>query len=1224
MIDPQTLLTDLTRQLKLLEDDLRLRLTELPALKADLDREWQAARDAGRCAETFEAWAEQLLTQAGVHWLLSCVFLRFIEDQQLVERPWLAGTPASGRLALAQDRFQAWLSAHPLDNDRGYLLAAFGEAGALPGLSTFYDPAHNPVFRFPISADAAQRLRQFWLQVDPDSGRLRHDFSDPDARTRFLGDLYQDLSEATRKRYALLQTPDFVEAFLLDRTLTPAIRRFGFRELRLLDPTCGSGHLLLGAFERLVALWQTEEPGRNPVDVAQRALDAVAGVDLNPFAVAIARFRLWVAALKVAGCTRLSHAPNFRVHVAIGDSLLHGKRFARHTTGDMFGSGEHYAGTGLAHAYASEDLQAVEAILGRQYHAVLGNPPYIVVRDSALNQAYRRQYPNSCHMKYSLGVPFTERFFEMALSGDGSERHPAGYVGLITTNSFMKREFGAKLIEQVLPGLDLSHVIDTAGAYIPGHGTPTVILLGRHQPPVADTVRTVMGIKGEPSTPADPAQGQVWTAILRQLDQPGSESEFVSVVDTPRALFGRHPWSIGGGGAAELLESIEEAACQRLEDLIARRINLVQMGSKIVAKESIEIGFASFTGADDHFISKQSTLLRHGVPIGLCREMILGDSIRDWGIFCENSAFTPYDDNQKLVPLDKVSRWHHWLWPSRTSIEGVVSFGGKTQKDLGANWWGWYRWIGERYSVPTSITFAFVATHNHFALDRGGKVFSRTAPVIKLKSELPDEDIFFAVGVLNSSAACFWMKQNFQNRGSTVDKRGARQKTSPFEDFYEFTSTGLKDFPLPEARPLAVARALDQLARDRAALLPAAVLAHPDAAADGLRTRLDAARAEAERLRGRMIALQEELDWAGYTLYGLLPAAAAAGLRHADPPPVALGERAFEVVLARRIAAGREQSSWFERHGSTPITELPAHWPADYRAVVERRIARIEQDRNLALIERPEYKRRWNDTPWAELEQAALREWLLDRLESARYWPRQPEAPALMSTWQLAEAARQDPAFVAVAAVYAGHPDAALLPLIAELTRAEAVPALPRQRYTDTGLRKRAQWEATWALQRREDAGEAVGRIPVPPKYQRVDFQHADHWRLRGALDVPKERWVSFPGCERGSDSSLPLLWAGWNPLQQAQALAAYYLEMKDQEGWPTERLRPLLASLQQLLPWLRQWHNDLDPDTGERLGDYYTGFVTDEARSHGLTPDALAAWASEAPPAPRRGRRAG
>ena len=47
--------------------------------------------------------------------------------------------------------------------------------------------------------------------------------------TRFLGDLYQELSEKAKKKYALLQTPVFVEEFILDRTLNPAIDEFGIR-----------------------------------------------------------------------------------------------------------------------------------------------------------------------------------------------------------------------------------------------------------------------------------------------------------------------------------------------------------------------------------------------------------------------------------------------------------------------------------------------------------------------------------------------------------------------------------------------------------------------------------------------------------------------------------------------------------------------------------------------------------------------------------------------------------------------------------------------------------------------------------------------------------------------------------------------------------------------------------------------------------------------------------
>lgn len=1187
MINAPQLLADLTRLLKRLEDDLRQRIAEVPELKLGLQAEWQAARDADRTAETFESWADQIITQAGVHWLLSCVFLRFIEDNELVERPWLGGTPQSGRLALARDRHEAYFREKPLESDRDYLLACFREAGALPGLATFFDQTHNPAFRLGISGDAAMVLRQFWQQVDPNTGTLLHDFTDPDGRTRFLGDLYQDLSEATRKRYALLQTPEFVEEFILDRTLTPAMHEFGFREVRMIDPTCGSGHFLLGGFHRLVDEWMRHEPARNARDIAQRALDAVAGVDLNPFAVAITRFRLLVAALKVSDVRRLSEAPNFKLHVAIGDSLLHGKRFGMTATDSMFEDAEHYAGTGLAHAYASEDLQEVNRILGRQYHAVVGNPPYIVVRDAALNSAYRQRY-TSCHMKYSLGAPFTERFFELALpspTGIGAGGEGAGFVGLITANSFMKREFGSKLIEQVLPRLDLTHVVDTSGAYIPGHGTPTVILYGRHRAPVGDVVRTVMGIKGEPSTPDDPAQGLVWSAIVRQIDQAGSENEFISVGDTPRATFAKHPWSIGGGGASDMKEQIES-------------------GRPVLGDLAESIGFASFTGSDEVFSAPASALKRHGFPAQHIRDFVLGDAVRDYCIESGDSAFAPYHQDLTAIALEPDSRWGHAMWPYRSSLEGVLSFGGKTRKECGDRWWTWYRWVPGKYRSPLTIAFAFVATQNQFVLDRGGKVFNRTAPVIKLPAGASEDEHLGLLGLLNSSVACFWLKQVCFNKG---------MGEQPWADRYEHDSGKVAELPLPSVHPIEIARHLDNIARDIEACVPASRFQFATEDSQPLPTRqtLDQMRDRAAGLRRRAVAWQEELDWECYRLYGLLPADAGE-LRYTsgEPPEVALGERAFEIVLARRMAAGRETTTWFERHSSTPVTEIPSHWPEDYRQVVQRRIDLIERDRNIALIERPEYKRRWNTPVWEDLERAALRDWLLDRLESSPLWQASADHPPQLTTAnRLADKVRADTDFLQIAELYAGHSSFDLAQIVAELVAAESVPFLPVLRYTDSGLRKRAQWEDTWALQRCEDVGETVGKIPVPPKYQSKDFRKADVWRLRGGLDVPKERWISYPGCERGADTSLALAWAGWTHLEQATALAAYYLEMKDNEGWEPTRLQPLLAGLLELVPWLEQWHNDIDPAYGERMGAYYRGFVNDETRALGVTLDDLRSW---------------
>ncbi len=1200
MINAPQLLADLTRLLKRLEDDLRQRIAEVTELKAGLQAEWQAARDADRTAETFESWADQVITQAGVHWLLSCVFLRFIEDNELVERPWLGGTPESGRLALARDRHEAYFREKPLESDRDYLLACFREAGTLPGLHTFFDEAHNPVFLLGISGDAAMALRQFWQQVDPNTGSLAHDFTDPDWNTRFLGNLYEKLSEETRKRYALLQTPEFVEEFILDRTLTPAIREFGFREVRMIDPTCGSGHFLLGGFHRLVDEWARAEPGRNRRDIAQKALDAVAGVDLNPFAVAIARFRLLVAALKFSDVQRLTEAPNFKLNVAIGDSLLHGKRFGMTATEGMFEGAEHYAGTGLAHAYASEDLDEVKRILGRQYHAVVGNPPYIVVKDAALNAAYRQRYA-SCHMKYSLGAPFTERFFELALTGNG---RPAGFVGLITANSFMKREFGSKLIEQVLPRLDLTHVIDTSVAAIPGHNTATVILLGRHRLPVGAAVRTVMGIKGNSADADDPARGLVWMAILGQVDRVGSESEFVSVGDTPRETLAKHPWSIGGGGVVDVREVVESAGAKRLSELA-------------------NVGIGVVTLEDDAFHLPKDVVLRQGFDPEYVRGFVVGDALRDWSLLVDEVALYPHDRETFAPHID--DRLSRWFWPLKTGLASRQWFK-KSQVERGLAWYEYGHISREKFLAPLSIGFGEVTTHNHFVLDRGGKVFKQTAPVIKLPAGASVDEHLGLLGLLNSSVACFWLKQVcFPKGGDSVGGEGARVRKTLWDERYAFNAGNVAEFPLSTTRPLPLARTLDTLARDIQSCLPTTRFRVASAGSQPLPTRqtLDEMRNRAAGLRRQAVAWQEELDWECYRLYGLLPADAGQ-LRYESgaPPEVRLGERAFEIVLARRMAAGRETTAWFERHGSTPVTEIPSNWPEDYRQVVQRRIDLIERDRNIGLIERPEYKRRWSTPAWEDLEHAALRDWLLDRLEASQLWATSADHPPQLATAnRLADAVRADGGLMQIAELYAGHADFDVTQVIAELVADESVPFLPVLRYADTGLRKRAQWEATWVLQRREDAGEKVGKIPVPPKYQSKDFLKADYWRLRGGLDVPKERWVSYPGCERGADTSLPIAWAGWNQLQQATALAAYYLEMKENEGWEPARLQPLLAGLLELVPWLEQWHNDVDPAYGERMGTYYRGFVNEEARALGFTLDDLRAW-KPVVTAAKRGRK--
>ena len=142
-------------------------------------------------------------------------------------------------------------------------------------------------------------------------------------------------------------------------------------------------------------------------------MNSVYGVDINPYAIAIARFRLTVAGLSACGLGSLEDAPAFTYHLAAGDSLLHGLDQGELELGAAFSADR----VASSFAYETENLGVLRAILcNRRSDSVVGNPPYITVKDPSLNDIYRRAY-NYCKGSYALTVPFMERFFSLARTG---------------------------------------------------------------------------------------------------------------------------------------------------------------------------------------------------------------------------------------------------------------------------------------------------------------------------------------------------------------------------------------------------------------------------------------------------------------------------------------------------------------------------------------------------------------------------------------------------------------------------------------------------------------------------------------------------------------------------------------------------------------------------------------------------------------------------------------
>ena len=332
-----------------------------------------------------------------------------------------------------------------------------------------------------------------------------------------------------------------------------------------------------------------------------------------------------------------------------------------------------------------------------------------------------------------------------------------------------------------------------------------------------------------------------------------------------------------------------------------------------------------------------------------------------------------------------------------------------------------------------------MATHNHFVLDRGGKVFKQSAPVIKLPADATEDDYLDLLGVLNSSTACFWLRQVCHGKGNGGVNEGMRGED--WEEFFEFTGTKLQEFPLPSSLPRERARVLDGLAVSLGVVSPSGVVG-----GSGSLGGLAAAHREWDAVRARMVFAQEELDWGVYWAYGLLDADLTYAGSGVDA--IVLGSRAFEIALARSVESGSESTH----------------------------------------------------------------------------------------------------------------------------------------------------------------AGEQVS-IPVPPKYKPVDFRKTSYWQARGKLDVPKERFVLYPGAERAGDSSVVVGWAGWDHLEQARALATLIFERQQHESWSGEQVLPLVAGLVELEPWLHQWFDAVDPLFSGSPAAYLTGLIDQQLSAAGKTRDDCKAW---------------
>jgi len=151
--------------------------------------------------------------------------------------------------------------------------------------------------------------------------------------------------------HGAVYTPPFLAALLLDHTI-PYNKITG--KERILDPACGSGVFLVGAFRRLINVWRSKNNWKNPsVDKIKDTLKkCIYGVDLDSNAIDLTAF-----SLSLAICDALR--PNIIWNELQFDYLRDSNLFET----DFF-------------KMLLNFQNDIHTILNKKYDIVIGNPPF--------------------------------------------------------------------------------------------------------------------------------------------------------------------------------------------------------------------------------------------------------------------------------------------------------------------------------------------------------------------------------------------------------------------------------------------------------------------------------------------------------------------------------------------------------------------------------------------------------------------------------------------------------------------------------------------------------------------------------------------------------------------------------------------------------------------------------------------------------------------------------
>jgi hypothetical protein len=231
--------------------------------------------------------------------VLRLIFIRYLIDRGVdLDCPGFSSDVAASRkalLALLSDRAALYkLFAHLKDKFNGNLFELDGETpdnlteSALRELKDF------------LSADISTRSGQLSLFALYDFNIIP---------VELISNIYEILlGKEARNKHNAFYTPKYLVDYILDMTIDDYIENTG--ACKILDPSCGSGVFLVDSYRRMIESRLNGESYTENDDLLCDTLkDNIFGIDLNPSAIDVAIFSLYLAVLDYKNPKTLKQFP---------------------------------------------------------------------------------------------------------------------------------------------------------------------------------------------------------------------------------------------------------------------------------------------------------------------------------------------------------------------------------------------------------------------------------------------------------------------------------------------------------------------------------------------------------------------------------------------------------------------------------------------------------------------------------------------------------------------------------------------------------------------------------------------------------------------------------------------------------------------------------------------------------------------------------------------------